>query len=85
MEYAASLEALLVQNEKVLPAPGFHVEVLRGEVSLQLNGQFNSDGAQNAEGKDYHSIEMVFPLICGAVDQDTAFMEDVELTKANCL
>lgn len=48
---------------------------------------FRSDGAHvMLEGKEYNSIDMVFPFHCVAVDRDTRFLEDGELLKEkNCI
>lgn len=53
-------------------------------MSLQWNGLLNSDAVNvKLEGKDYHSIDMVFPFICAFVDKTTRYTEDGALTKVN--
>lgn len=78
--------ALLVSIEKGFPVTGLGLEFSRVRVSSQSNGLFNSAGVDGMrEGKEYHSIAMVFPFICRFVDKAHGYTEDGELTKEKSL
>lgn len=68
---------LLALSEKKFQITRLRNGLLIVEVSLQLKGLFNSDVVPRMlEGKDYHSIEMVFYFNLASGDKDTVVRED---------
>lgn len=54
-------KALLASNEKGFPVIGLLVEILRGKVSLKLNGKFDKSGVHGMlEEKGNYSTDMGF-------------------------
>lgn len=74
---------LSVSIQKGIPLTGLRVDFSNAELSSQLNGLFNSDGVYGmVEGRDWQSIEMVFPFICTYMDKAIVCTEDAELNIA---
>lgn len=73
---------LLASFKNQLPVSGLCVEFSKGEPSLQLNGQFTSNGLHEMqEGKEYRCISMVLSSICACMGKATKYIENTALRK----
>lgn len=75
---------MLSAIEQNFRAPGLHVDFSKYGDSTQLNGLFTKDGLRGMlEGKDYRSVDMVFPFVAAFIYRCTGLEEDAPLTRIN--
>lgn len=74
--------AILADIQKNYPAPGLQVDFSKKEASVQLNGFFMKEGIKGMlEGKNYRSVDMVFPFISAFIDRVTGFENAADMTR----
>lgn len=77
-----ALNGILATIERKYFAPGLHVDFSKKEKSSTLNGLFGNDGLRGMlEGKNYRSVDLVFPFLMGFLDRVLGFQETPTLTK----
>jgi len=73
--------AILAEIEKKYPATGIHVDFSKKEKTAQLNGFFLRDGVRGMlEGKNFRSIDLVFPFIASFIDRALGFQGNPVIT-----
>lgn len=75
---------LPLSTKKRIPVTVVCVRFSKGEVSLQVNGLFNSNGLPGmglVKEEGCQGTDMMFPFIFSFLDKATGYSEDDELTK----